>query len=125
MPSIFLKDKQNWAPIFRGSAAITNILLNILLIPKYGILGATIATLVSYFTMSSYLYLKNREWMIIPINYKLIIPYFLLSIFLFIITLYAAISMQLVISFLYSILSIWILSTVISISEIKQKLFLK
>ena len=66
MPSIYLCNKQNWSPIFRMFGALINIILNIILIPKYGIEGAAIATALSYGCMFIFLFYKNKKWM--PIN---------------------------------------------------------
>lgn len=80
MPSIYIKNKQLWIPFFWGLAAIINIILNILLIPKTGIMGAGIATLLSYLIMFISIYVKNQKWM--PLNFinKFLIFYFILSV---------------------------------------------
>ena len=80
MPSIYIKNKQLWIPFFWGLAAIINIILNILLIPRAGIMGAGVATLLSYLTMFISLYVKNQKWM--PLNFinKFLIFYFILSV---------------------------------------------
>ena len=73
MPSIYLCNKQNWSPIFRVCGAITNVLLNIILIPIYEIKGAAIATALSYGIMFLFLFYKNSNWMPIKINWQDII----------------------------------------------------
>ena len=80
VPSVYIKNKQSWIPLFWGLAAIINIILNILLIPLFGVLGAGIATLSSYLVMFIYIYKKNQTWM--PLNFinKFLIFYFILSI---------------------------------------------
>jgi O-antigen/teichoic acid export membrane protein len=80
MPTIYLKNKQLWVPFFWAVAAIINIILNILLIPGLGLMGAGIATLSSYLIMFIYLYIKNQRWM--PLNFinKFLIFYFILSL---------------------------------------------
>ena len=40
---------------------VTNILLNVLLIPKYGLLGAAVATLVSYFFIALYSFIISYQ----------------------------------------------------------------
>lgn len=121
MPSIFLEEKQNWAPLFRGLAAIINVILNLLLIPKYGIIGATIATVIAYAAMSGFLYYKNKTWMNIPIQYKIIVPYLLGSILIFNYTLYNTSYFNLIITIFYMVISILVLKTIMSISELKRK----
>jgi O-antigen/teichoic acid export membrane protein len=48
--SLYYKKTRGIA-IFTVIAAALNIILNIILIPKYGILGAAIATMISFFTL--------------------------------------------------------------------------
>ena len=63
MPSIYLTNKQNWAPIFWGIGFIINASLNILLIPMYGFLGAAISTQIAYFSMMVLIFYKNYSWL--------------------------------------------------------------
>jgi O-antigen/teichoic acid export membrane protein len=49
---IFYFKKTKWLPGVTFISAITNIALNLLLIPKYGILGAAVATGISHLVMS-------------------------------------------------------------------------
>ena len=58
LPGIYAKNITNWVPVFRCIGAVVNILLNILLIPKYGILGSAWATAISFFIMALAVYLK-------------------------------------------------------------------
>ena len=80
MPSIYIRNKQLWIPFFWGLAAIINIILNILLIPRLGLMGAGVATLLSYLIMFICIYKKNQKWM--PLNFinKFLIFYFILSL---------------------------------------------
>ena len=79
MPSIYLTNKQNWAPIFWGIGFIINASLNILLIPMYGFLGAAISTLIAYFSMMILIVYKNYSWMKILYNITSIFKMLLLS----------------------------------------------
>ena len=83
MPSIYLKNKQKWAPFFWGTSALTNIFLNIILIPKLGFIGAAISTMVSYMTMAFLIYYKNRTWMPIKYNFKFLFFTLLASTLIF------------------------------------------
>ena len=74
MPPIYLKNKQNWLPLFWGIGALTNILLNYFLIQKFGFFGASIATLLTYILMAFLIIYKNKIWMPIKINYICFIP---------------------------------------------------
>ena len=78
MPPIYLCDKQNWSPILRIFGAVINIILNIILIPIYGIYGAAIATAAGYGLMFLLLFYKNREWMPIQLSWGTIVPLFLI-----------------------------------------------
>ena len=69
MPSIYLCNKQNWSPILRMIGAGMNLLLNIILIPKYNIYGAAFATAASYGIMFFVLFYKNKTWMPIQLRW--------------------------------------------------------
>ena len=79
MPSIYLKNKENWAPVFWGSGRLVNLICNYFLIIYIGYYGAAFSTLLSYMTMSFFLYYKNRKWMPITYNYNLIGIVFIIS----------------------------------------------
>ena len=78
MPSIYLCNKQNWSPILRIFGALVNIILNIILIPIYGIYGAAIATAAGYGLMFLLLFYKNRVWMPINLSWGTILPLILI-----------------------------------------------
>lgn len=65
---ILIEDAIVFSMITQGCGAVTNVILNLILIPKFGGLGAAIATIISY-AMASYLillfYKKSRPifWM--------------------------------------------------------------
>jgi len=69
MPSLYDGNNQKWSPILRGLGAIINIGLNIILIPKYGAIGAAIATLLAYATIFTALFILNRKWLPISFDY--------------------------------------------------------
>ena len=50
-----------------GAGTIVNVILNILLIPLLDILGAAIATFISYLLIFILLKIKNKQWMPLPI----------------------------------------------------------
>ena len=66
-PSLYIKNKQNWTPVFWGAGTIVNVILNILLIPLLDILGAAIATFTSYLLIFILIKIKNKQWMPLPI----------------------------------------------------------
>ena len=66
------------------TSAILNLLLNFVLIPKYGYFGAAYATLFTYLFMFIIKYIYSRNEFFIKINFKKILPFsiFLISLFL-------------------------------------------
>ena len=58
LPGVYAKEITNWIPIFRGIGAFTNISLNIILIPKYGVIGSAWATVVAFLLMSLSVFIK-------------------------------------------------------------------
>lgn len=49
---IIIKEKTTWAMVMTAAAAILNMILNLVMIPKYGLWGAAAATLISYILVS-------------------------------------------------------------------------
>lgn len=47
---LVVNEKQKYDPIFTGSSAVVNILLNLLMIPRFGVTGAAAATFAAQFT---------------------------------------------------------------------------
>ena len=62
-PSIYLKNKQGWSPVFWFIAASSNIIMNILLIPSLGFVGAGISSLCSYLLIYIIIVYKNQKWL--------------------------------------------------------------
>jgi len=65
--AIYLVKKTGWLPLINTIGAVTNIAINIALIPKIGILGAAISSVVAYFILSAILTIWGRR----IIDYKL------------------------------------------------------
>ena len=88
MPSLFIKNKQNWSPFIWGSGALINIIGNFLLIGKFnlGYLGAAWATLAAYFTMAFCMLILNHYWFKVIYNNFFIALSIIASMFLFVIT---------------------------------------
>jgi len=64
-----LRKRTIFAPLVTGSALLFNVALNFLLIPRYGVMGATVSTLISFIVFcglrywSSHLFFKVQyEW---------------------------------------------------------------
>ena len=66
LPAVYLPEKTKWIPLFRFVGAITNVVLNILVIPTYGIMGAALATMSAQAIMALSIYLKSRKDYKIP-----------------------------------------------------------
>lgn len=58
---IFFYKKTHYLPIVTGSSAIINIIMNTLLIPRYGINGASIATIISHIWISLVSYIMGTR----------------------------------------------------------------
>jgi O-antigen/teichoic acid export membrane protein len=58
---IYLKKKTAYIPLIVGSAAVINLALNFLLIPGGGIMGAAIATLISYILLVVFAYVVSQR----------------------------------------------------------------
>jgi len=65
---INLKKKTKYIPIIVGGAAIINLLLNFLLIPKWGMMGAAISTILSYAILVIFSFFVSRR--LYPIKYQ-------------------------------------------------------
>ena len=68
LPGVYLLGKTGWIPLVRGLGALSNIILNFLFIPEYGIVGAASATCLSFILMAVIFYFINRS--VFPILYQ-------------------------------------------------------
>lgn len=64
---IYLVEQTKWLPLMIGVAAATNAGINIVLIPKIGIMAAAISTIVSYFILAAVVTVWARR----AISYKM------------------------------------------------------
>jgi O-antigen/teichoic acid export membrane protein len=58
---IYLEKKTKYLPYATGAGALVNVVVNLVLIPKYGITGAAIATLLSYVVMAIGIYFPSQR----------------------------------------------------------------
>ncbi len=65
---IYIRKKTRYMVLFTGLAALTNVLSNLYLMPRYGIMGAAWATLLSYAVMAASIFIANQK--IYPIRYE-------------------------------------------------------
>jgi O-antigen/teichoic acid export membrane protein len=59
---VYLEKKTKYLPYATGAGAAANIIANYLLIPKFGIMGAAIATLISYVVMAAGIYFPSQKF---------------------------------------------------------------
>tara|TARA_B110000263_G_C15267380_1_gene491790 strand:+ start:67 stop:1509 length:1443 start_codon:yes stop_codon:yes gene_type:complete len=62
LPGIYIKKKNVWIPVLNGTAAVINIFLNLILIPRYGYKSAAVATLVGYCVMVVLQYIVTKRF---------------------------------------------------------------
>ena len=61
LPGVFYQEKSLWIATSRAIGAISNIVLNIYMIPIYGVEGAAIATCLSFIIMFIIMFIINRR----------------------------------------------------------------
>lgn len=66
MTGVSLKRKTWYATVFVGIAALLNVGINLILIPRYGPLGAAISTLAAYVVLAGVAYLANQRLYKVP-----------------------------------------------------------
>lgn len=106
---IYIKKKTQWMIIFTGLAALVNIGSNLYLMPNYGIMGAAVATLLSYLIMALSIFIANQK--IYKIHYEygrlaflFILLIVLLSVFYtFNLTIYLRILLVALIPFIFGV----------------------
>jgi O-antigen/teichoic acid export membrane protein len=70
---IYIEEKSIYAPIVTGVGAITNVIANYVLIPQLNIMGAALATLLSYIVMAlGYYFVTQKYYKINYDYYKLV-----------------------------------------------------
>ncbi|MDH4222628.1 MAG: polysaccharide biosynthesis C-terminal domain-containing protein, partial [candidate division Zixibacteria bacterium] len=79
----FIQKKTKYNPLIIGISAIFNLLMNYLLIPPYGMLGAAVASFSSYLLMDLLAYLINLRIYPIPYEGVRILKIIIVTILLF------------------------------------------
>ena len=82
---IYLKEKTKLLVVTTGTGAIINILGNLLLIPKYGIMGAACATVFSYLSMTFLIYFISRQYYYIKYEFQKIAKIGIICVFIYLI----------------------------------------
>ncbi len=65
---IYIKKKTQWMVLFTGLAAVVNVGSNFYLMPHFGIMGAAVATLLSYLIMTLAIWIVNQR--LYPVAYE-------------------------------------------------------
>jgi len=79
----YYQEKTTIQPTLIGlAAAVLNVLLNILWVPRYGIVGAAYSTVISFMLMFILIYSFSKRYYYIPINWSTLLPIFTLFIFI-------------------------------------------
>ena len=68
-----MKEITRWVPIFRAIGAGIMIVVGIVLIPQIGVMGASYAVIIAFFSMSLSVFLKTRNLYSVPYNWIAII----------------------------------------------------
>lgn len=79
-----LKKKTKYVPLIVGTGALTNIGLNCLLIPDYGMMGAGIATVISYLLLPIGSYMVSQKYYPIKYEWGRIIKIFIAAVLVYI-----------------------------------------
>ena len=66
LPGVFMTKRTKWVPVFRGTGAVLMVLVNIILIPVFGIMGAASAKAIAFAGMSLAILLYNQKHYPIP-----------------------------------------------------------
>jgi len=66
---IYIEEKSIYAPLVTGVGALTNVIANFILIPQFNIMGAALATLLSYFVMAAGYYIVTQKFYKINYDY--------------------------------------------------------
>ena len=70
LPGVYLLERSGLIAWIRGLGAVSNIILNLLFIPEYGIVGAACATCISFILMAVFIFMVNRKLFAIKYEWK-------------------------------------------------------
>lgn len=70
---IYIEEKTKYFPIVTGIGAVINIVVNLLLIPVMGIMGAALATLAAYIAMAGSLFFFSQKYYPVKYEFKKIV----------------------------------------------------
>jgi O-antigen/teichoic acid export membrane protein len=80
---VYLEKKTKYLPLITGAGALLNVGANFLLIPKIGILGAALSTLVSYMVMAAGIYFASQRFYRVDYEWSIVLKISGLALTLF------------------------------------------
>ncbi|MFH1852950.1 MAG: oligosaccharide flippase family protein [Candidatus Neomarinimicrobiota bacterium] len=92
LPGPFLTGKSHWVATTRGAGALATILLNLVLIPRYGAMGAAAAMGLSFFIMSGFMYFINRRIFPLPFEWSRLLRVVLVTAAIYLLHITTAVS---------------------------------
>lgn len=66
---ITIKEKTGWLPLITGISGVVNLIANFLLIPRYGAMGAALATLAGYSVLAALTYGFSNHYLPVPYEF--------------------------------------------------------
>lgn len=111
---IYIEEKTKYFPIVTFAGAVTNVIVNFILIPKYGIMGAAFATFLAYFVMATGLFYFSQKFYPINYEYKKVIIIFLLLFISCVVYYYLIFKIKLDLVSKFIFLTLFILSLITS-----------
>jgi O-antigen/teichoic acid export membrane protein len=78
---IYIEEKSIYAPVVTGLGAFTNVAANYILIPQLNIMGAALATLLSYIVMALGYYIVTQKYYKINYDYYKLVKIALAIVF--------------------------------------------
>jgi O-antigen/teichoic acid export membrane protein len=123
---IYLEEKTKFMPMVTGFGAVVNIISNFILVPKIGILGGALATLLSYLVMSVSIFIVSQKYYKVDYEYLTIGKVFLtigviISLFYYF-TFYNQINLPIKFGLLATYFILIFALRIIKISEVKTTL---
>ncbi len=77
---LYIEEKTQYFPYVTITGALVNVVINLFLIPIYGIMGAALATLASYIVMAAGMFFVSNKFYKIDYEYRRIFPNILIMI---------------------------------------------
>jgi len=121
---LYIEEKTQYFPLITGLGALVNVLVNLTLIPRMGIMGAAWATLASYVVMAGGLFIVSQKFYRIDYEYEKIAKIFAL-IFISGIAYYYLISNELLTFGIKIIIFIGFITALFILKVVEKEEFIK